>query len=407
MGDGRRPQPGGLVWAGPGGLLALALLGWGRSASLPAWTRRITGIVGAEPAPPVARAAATGSGPTASSGLSSSRESLAARWGSTTPANRVTAGAIAALVALGLFLVLRPGGFVETFNSALTGGDQIANLNHPLSLAQVAGIWLAGDFRATPSPLPLSDVLIVFALVAAAFALFMSVRAGRAEIVLYVACTLVGALLIFVFASPWLGGKGLATAAPAIPLAALTAVGLVARRRALAGAILGLLIAGGIVWSNALAYHDVWLAPRAQFTELAQIGSRIAGQGPTLVNEFQPYATHHFLRAADPESPSEARSRLDPLAGGGTVAKLDYADLDELSLGPCSPTARSCCSAHRSAAGRPRCTGSSCATVTGRCGSDRQPLPCASSTTCLSVTSPPQERCPPARLCSPSPTSQA
>ena len=55
-------------------------------------------------------------------------------------------------------------------------------------------------------------------------------------------------------------------------------------------------IAGGVLWSNVLAYHDVWLAPRPALAELASIGDRFAGDGPTLMTEYQPYGVRHFLR---------------------------------------------------------------------------------------------------------------
>ena len=56
------------------------------------------------------------------------------------------------------------------------------------------------------------------------------------------------------------------------------------------------------MWSNALAYRDVSLAPREQLSELAEIGEAIAGEGPTLMTEYSPYGARHFLRDADPES---------------------------------------------------------------------------------------------------------
>ena len=73
-------------------------------------------------------------------------------------------------------------------------------------------------------------------------------------------------------------------------------------------------LAVGILWSDALAYRDVNLAPRDQLAELERIGDLIAGEGPTLMTEYQPYGVRHFLRDADPEGASELRRR--PVALG-------------------------------------------------------------------------------------------
>ncbi len=87
------------------------------------------------------------------------------------------------------------------------------------------------------------------------------------------------------------------------------------------GAALLAAIGVGVLWSGALAYRDVNLAPRDQLAELETIGHRIAGQGPTLMTEYQPYGVRHFLRDADPEGASELRRRQVPLRGGGTLHK--------------------------------------------------------------------------------------
>jgi hypothetical protein len=98
-------------------------------------------------------------------------------------------------------------------------------------------------------------------------------------------------------------------------------------------ALAGLAVAGGIVWSDLLGYHDASLAPRAQFAELAAIGEAIAGQGPTLMTDYSPYGARHFLREDEAESASELRTRLDPLLSGQPLAKASTADIDQFQLG--------------------------------------------------------------------------
>ena len=100
------------------------------------------------------------------------------------------------------------------------------------------------------------------------------------------------------------------------------------RGRRVEATVLAAAIAGGVIWSNALAYHQVWLAPRGHLTELDTIGKRFAGQGPTLMTEYQPYGVRHFLRRMDPEGASERRTRLVPLVNGSGLDKGSYANLD-------------------------------------------------------------------------------
>jgi hypothetical protein len=353
-------SPGGLVWAGPGVVLAFAL--WAPAAAL----RR---HAAARPA-----RAANGSmqPPQTASGAAQSTRAASAPAGrglrASLPSFPVPA-LMLAVVAAGAYLVLRPGGFVERFRGVLTGSNELGNLVKPLGIEQVVGIWPTGDFRFAPAALGATHVLIGVAVLCAAAGFALALRAGRRELVLYVLCALAGAALVDVLAAPWLGAKALASASPAVPLAALTAVALAWDRRsswtgeiagwpgraarravgassrwrpvhALAGPWLAgtaiVLAAGaiavGVVWSNVLAYHNVNLAPGTQFAELAQVGERIAGQGPTLMTEYQPYGARHFLREAAPEAAAELREREDPLISGELLEKGESADIDQLQL---------------------------------------------------------------------------
>jgi hypothetical protein len=91
-------------------------------------------------------------------------------------------------------------------------------------------------------------------------------------------------------------------------------------------------ITGGVLWSNALAYHDVSLAPRGQLHELEAIGNAFAGQGPALMTAYEPYGARHFLRSENPEGASELRRRFDYLRNGQMLDKGESADIDRLRL---------------------------------------------------------------------------
>ena len=310
-------SPGGLVWAGPGLVLALVL--WALVAVL----RRRAATRSAR--------TADGSPPTARVASASADRAPRARLPSP-----LALALVLAVVAAGVYLVLRPGGFVERFHGVLTGSNELGNLVKPLGVDQVAGIWPTGDFRFAPAALGATYALIAVAVLCAAVGFVLALRAGRRELVLYVLCALVGAALVDTLAAPWLGAKALASASPAVPLAALTAVAVAWKRKPpLAGGAIVLAagaIAAGVVWSNVLAYHDANLAPRPQFAELAQIGERIAAQGPTLMTEYQPYGARHFLREAAPEAAAELREREDPLISGELLGKGESADIDQIQL---------------------------------------------------------------------------
>ncbi|MBA2348587.1 MAG: hypothetical protein H0V81_09870, partial [Solirubrobacterales bacterium] len=78
---------------------------------------------------------------------------------------------------------------------------------------------------------------------------------------------------------------------------------------------------------NVLGYANSYPAPRAQLAELESAGKLLAGQGPTLLTEYEPYGARHFLRRAAGESASERRERLIPLRDGSQLPKSASADI--------------------------------------------------------------------------------
>jgi hypothetical protein len=68
-----------------------------------------------------------------------------------------------------------------------------------------------------------------------------------------------------------------------------------ARRRWLSlplAALLGVVLLGSTLVSDALQYHESDLAPTARYDELAQINSRFAGRGPALFTDFDEYSLY-------------------------------------------------------------------------------------------------------------------
>lgn len=209
--------------------------------------------------------------------------------------------------------------FWKEATAADVTGESLGALLNSLSPRQAFGIWPAGDFQASPGAVGLTNVLIGLVLVFAIAGLVWAFRRRSWELALYVSGSAVSALIVSLFGSPWIDAKAFAIVSPALVLAALVgALMIPTHGRRIAGVGVACAIAAGVVWSNVLAYHDVDLAPRDRFEEQKQIADRIDGQGPTLLTEYEPYASRHFLRDAElVAGPSDVYGAVVQRPGGG------------------------------------------------------------------------------------------
>ncbi len=223
------------------------------------------------------------------------------------------------------------------FSSGQSAHTRLGNLYGPLSIFQLAGIWPVGDFRLTAPTIP-SVLWVGLTLVAAAGALFVCIRRRRFGIPFYVGVALLGCAIVYAAGgTPWVIGKAMALSSPALLTAALAGGGLLFAWRRAAGTLVIVALAGGVLWSNALAYHDVTLAPRDALAELQHIGGLVAGKGPTFINEYEVYADRHFLREGAPVEPAEYRSVTLPLRDGLALTDSAWADLDAFPLSSIEP----------------------------------------------------------------------
>ena len=235
--------------------------------------------------------------------------------------------------------------FLRTSNRAtFASGTELGNLIHPLRAIQVLGIWPSGDFRLDPHAHVATGVLLLLATVAGLIGIAHTLARRVTGPLLAAGTAGVGALVFVVFGGPWVAGKALAVGSPFVLLAvAIGCVDAVSGVRRLKRDALGLAVAAatlasavavvaGVMVSNALAYHDASLAPFSQLAELQQIGARFAGDGPSLMTEYQPYGVRHFLRRLDAEGVSELRRRPIFLRDGRSAAKAEYVDLDRVRL---------------------------------------------------------------------------
>jgi len=244
-------------------------------------------------------------------------------------------GSVALVVAAGLLAIPSFVAAMEwlSHSGAFTSSNEYANLLRRLSWLQVFGIWPNGDFRTPPTSLDATRVLVGVAALAAGLALVLALRARTWELPIAVATAVVGPALYVSVGSPWVGAKALASASPVILAAALAGAGAVFETgRRVEGAVVAGVVAAGVLWSNVLQYHEVFLAPSTRLAELATIGGRFGGQGPTLMTEFEAYGARHFLRNMDAEAAAELRRHFIYLRSGGVAAFGVSPDIDEIQL---------------------------------------------------------------------------
>ncbi len=264
-------------------------------------------------------------------------------------------GALIVLVgiaAIGLPTVFAGGQLFSPNQGPLTSSEEMGNLIRPLSLAQYPGPWPVGDFRVEPvSDLAsfLTSLLVLATVVAAGFGLVAGVARRAWGLLLLTFGTGLGSLLVWLVGSPWVQGKALATGSASFLILAMAGIGhllgagskderrlfpaLSATGLKAIGAVL-LIVPCGILVSSALAYHESWLAPRAQLAELSEIGKKFEGDGPALMTEYQAYGVRHFLRLLDAEGASELRRRVIPRLDGTETQKGEWSDTDQLVMDP-------------------------------------------------------------------------
>lgn len=220
--------------------------------------------------------------------------------------------------------------YVEVTGGVVTAQAEFGNLLGPLSPWQKFGVWLTGDYRVPPERLYVTLALIGAVIVGCAFGVIGLVRRRAWGVGFFVAVSVLAHFYVVRKGSPWADGKALMIVSPVIVLTACLGAAFLRRAE---GVVLVALIAVGVLWSNALAYHDVSLAPRDRLEELQAVGERIRGEGPTLYPEFEEFAKH-FLRDGAPEGPGEGWQRRFLLTNGrdGAFARFGFAaDLDRFT----------------------------------------------------------------------------
>jgi hypothetical protein len=261
---------------------------------------------------------------------------LALYWRPRLPARRV-ATEVALLVAVGAVLsiptLVHLKSYFQLSSGVLSTQSEGGNLLQPLHLRQLFGIWLSPDHRVDPTNLlTQTNVLIGVAALATLLGVIMLVRRGAWGLLLFGAVTVVAAAYLTHKGSPWADAKIDVIVSPLVVLLAmLGAAGLAQRGMLVEGAILGALVALGVLWSDALLYHDTTLAPRDRFAEMKTIDHRFKGQGPMLQADFEDFAVY-FLRDVQVDGPGNAYKVRPAVLSDGSYAGYGQSyDLDQLN----------------------------------------------------------------------------
>jgi hypothetical protein len=205
-------------------------------------------------------------------------------------------GIISAATALSGIAASAIGGVVEL---------GLGNLAAPVPDWSAAGVWLTGDYRFPLVHVAMTHRLDVFVIVFAILGILYALR-RRSWVLAAIGIGAPIALAYYIaHSTAWLQFKSFTiTGVFTLTLAFAGAAALRESRRrsiSLMGWLTAAVIAGGVLYGNAITYHDTTLAPAARYHDLAAIGKRYAGQGPTLFPGFDEYA-EYFLREEDGSS---------------------------------------------------------------------------------------------------------
>jgi hypothetical protein len=180
------------------------------------------------------------------------------------------------------------------------------NLHAGLRIVQAAGTWLTGLYTSSPSGLAaeLTDAAIGLTAAAAVLGVAHLLRRGRHSLVWWLVAMLALGIGLTLAATTWVDAKTLMLSSPIVLLLAWAGVAALSGNLALRvlGFALALVLAGGVLVSDALQYNATDLAPTARYDELASINTRFAGRGPTLFVAFDEYSLY-VLRDLDVGGP--------------------------------------------------------------------------------------------------------
>jgi hypothetical protein len=207
-----------------------------------------------------------------------------------------TAGA-AIIVALAAPFLSGASTFAAVAGPVLTQKTDLGPLAVPLPAAELFGIWPSGDFRyGVQTGLSIVLVLVFLAFVSAILGAWWTLRRRAFGPLLLLVGNGIAAAFLFTRSSPYAAAKVMMIFSTTVALTSM--LGAAAVHRAgyrLIAWTLAAALAAGVMWTNALGYHDSSVGPQGRFRELAAIGARFRGQGPAFYDLWDKYPVY-FLR---------------------------------------------------------------------------------------------------------------
>ncbi len=182
----------------------------------------------------------------------------------------------------------------------------LGNLTAPIPEIAAVGVWISNDYRFPMyAHASASHVFDALAIVLAALGVLYALWRRRWVVAAFGLAIPIALAYWVAHGGPWIELKAYTITAPMVLAMAFVGAGALAtlrlRRRKLqlplniGGWAAALALAGGVLYGNALTYHDISLAPVARYEQLAAIGKRFAGIGPAFYPAFDEYS-EYFLR---------------------------------------------------------------------------------------------------------------
>jgi hypothetical protein len=180
---------------------------------------------------------------------------------------------------------------------AVASSTNRGNLVSPLRVIQVFGAWLGGSYQRLPTggSLTITYALIIVTALAGVLGALHVLRTRDWAFACWLALMVLLGLVLTRVGGTWSDAKTLVLSSPIFILLAWGGVaalrGVVPR---LALLLLAVVLAGGVLASDFVQYHDTDLAPTARYDELASINSRFRGREPALFTDFDEYALYEL-----------------------------------------------------------------------------------------------------------------
>jgi hypothetical protein len=216
-------------------------------------------------------------------------------------------------------------------NSDTQANSDPGNLLRPLKFLQTLGVWLGESHRVEPKYLNQTYILLGIVIVCIVLGLIWLVRRRAWSVLAFIVISLVAWKFLNRHGTTWTDAKLLMILSPVVVFTALLGAFGVMRTRMLEGLVLAVLLVAGVLGSDALLYHGTNLAPTQRYEELANIGTRFAGQGPTLAPDFDEYDLY-LLRDMEMDQPGLAYAGPFTFVGGNARLYGHSYDLDSIAL---------------------------------------------------------------------------